>query len=67
MQTANETINQMNCEQAIQTSDIVAAIFYARLLEIDPDLSFQFTGNLFERIRRLLKDPGDKDPSAKVP
>ena len=67
MQTANEIINQLSCEPAIQTSDIVAAIFYARLLEIDPDLSFQFTDNLFERIRRLLKDPRDKDPSAKVP
>ena len=67
MQTANEIINQLSCEPAIQTSDIVAAIFYARLLEIDPDLSFQFTDNLFERIRRLLKDPRDKYPSAKVP
>ena len=67
MQTANEITNQLSCERAIQTSDIVAAIFYARLLEIDPDLSFQFTDNLFERIRRLLKDPRDRDPSAKVP
>ena len=67
MQTADETINQLSCEQSIQTRDIVAAIFYARLLEIDPDLSFQFTGNLFERIRRLLRDPRDKDPAAEGP
>jgi len=66
MQTANEINNQLTGERTIQTSDIVAAIFYARLLEIDPDLSFQFTDNLFERIRRLLKDP-DKVPSAKLP
>ena len=67
MQTANEITNQLSCERTIQTSDIVAAIFYARLLEIDPDLSFQFKDNLFERIRRLLKDPRDKDPSVNVP
>ena len=67
MQIANEINNQLTGELTFQTSDIVAAIFYARLLEIDPDLSFQFTDNLFERIRRLLKDPRDKEPSAKVP
>jgi len=59
MQTAHETINQLSCDRIIPTSDIVAAIFYARLLEIDPDLSFKFTDNLFERIRRLLKAPPD--------
>ncbi|HKA18843.1 MAG TPA: hypothetical protein VKN18_11185 [Blastocatellia bacterium] len=67
MQNVNETINQLSCEQVIPTSDIVAATFYARLLEIDPELSFRFTDNLFERIRSLLKGPRDKDPSAKVP
>ena len=67
MRAANKTIQQMSCERVTPTRDIVAAIFYARLLEIDPDLSFKFTGNLFERIRRLLKDPRDKDPSAKAP
>jgi hypothetical protein len=60
MQTVNETINQLSCDGVIPTSDIVAAIFYARLLEIDPDLSFKFTDNLFERIRRLLRDPPAK-------
>jgi len=56
MQTVDETKDQLTCERIIPTADIIAAIFYARIVEIDPELSFRFTDNLFERIRRLLSE-----------
>jgi hypothetical protein len=55
-------MDELSSERIIPTADIIAAIFYARLVEIDPELSFRFTDNLFERIRRLLKNPQDEHP-----
>jgi hypothetical protein len=62
MQSIHETMDELSSERIIPTADIIAAIFYARLVEIDPELSFRFTDNLFERIRRLLKNPQDEHP-----
>jgi hypothetical protein len=65
MKRAHETMNQLGCERVISTIDIVAAVFYARLIEIDPELSFKITDNLFEHIRRLLtasRDQGVQRP-----
>jgi len=38
MQTAHETTDRLGCERVISTIDLVAAMFYARLFEIDPEL-----------------------------
>jgi hypothetical protein len=62
MKTLHETKDQLTCERIIPTVDIIAAIFYARIVEIDPELSFRFTDNLFERIRRLLTEPQKEHP-----
>ena len=62
MKTLHETKDQLTCEQIIPTADIIAAIFYARIVEIDPELSFRFTDNLFERIRKLLTEPQKGHP-----
>jgi hypothetical protein len=57
---------------SIPRTDIVAALFYATLFEIDPELSLTFEGNLLERIRAdLLKahwaaDQSQHEPTSEV-
>jgi hypothetical protein len=55
-------MDELSSERTIPTADIIAAMFYARLVEIDPELNFRFTDNLFERIRRLLNEPQKGHP-----
>jgi hypothetical protein len=56
MTREQEEVVEPGLDRATPTTDIVAALFYALLFEIDPEISLTFNGNLLERIRAdLLK------------
>ena len=46
---------EASLEPATPTTEIVAALFYALLFEIDPEISLTFNGNLLERIKADLQ------------
>ncbi len=56
MTAGQNDIVQSSVEQVIPRADIVAAMFYARLFEIAPELSLSFKGNLLDQIRNLLTE-----------
>ena len=52
--TPGSEIEESSFEHVGRGTDFVAALLYARLFEIDPELSLRFKGNLLEQIRKLL-------------
>jgi len=56
MKPEQSEMTESNFDQIVPSADFVAAMLYARLFEIDPDLSMRCNGNLLDQIRKLLSE-----------
>jgi hypothetical protein len=53
--TPGSEMEESSFEHVIPGTDFVAAMLYARLFEIDPELSLRFKGNLLEQIKAVVR------------
>jgi hemoglobin-like flavoprotein len=55
MTTGQKELVKASFEQLIPIADTAAALFYARLFELDPELSLIFKTNMVEQGRKLIQ------------
>jgi hemoglobin-like flavoprotein len=55
MTTGQKELVKASFERLIPVADTAAALFYARLFELDPELSLIFKSNMVEQGRKLIK------------
>jgi len=55
MTTGQKELVRASLGQLIPIADTAAALFYARLFELDPELSLIFKGNMVEQGRKLIQ------------